>query len=563
MRFFKNVFSKLHIFILWVLISLFVWGFVFTRITDTSPDKKIVVYVDADEKDLSDLTAVLNENKPDGIRMIKVHSVAYNVFDASANAKGDIYILSDATFDEFSDYIADSPRAEISLAGIGDGLKVYAGVNSVHFMDINGTGDMNGHEVIAELRAYSNGSDTEADMISSYYPDSKIEGSSLKVTKVDNISDDFILGMDVSSVIAEENSGVKYYDFEGNEKDLLQILAENGVTHIRVRVWNHPYDENGNGYGGGNNDIDTAVQIGKRASKYGMGLIVDFHLSDFWADPGKQMVPLEWKDLTADEKIPAVHDYVRNCLWRLRDEGVDVSMVQIGNETSESMCGESRWKKICALMQAGSEAVREVYPDALVAVHFTNPERFTNLLKAAKTLQENEVDYDVFASSYYPFWHGTLENLSKVLSRVADDYDKKVIVMETSYAYRPDDTDFSGNTISDKTSGIEKPYPFTAQGQADCYRDVVNCIVNDTSNGIGVVYWEGAWITVGTNSFEENSAKWEKYGSGWASSYAGAYDPKDAGKYYGGSAVDNQAFFDETGHPLESLKVFNLLRYGN
>jgi len=82
-------------------------------------------------------------------------------------------------------------------------------------------------------------------------------------------------------------------------------------------------------------------------------------------------------------------------------------------------------------------------------------------------------------------------------------------------------------------------------------------------NGIGVVYWEGTWISVGGQSWEENHEKWETYGSGWASSYAAAYDAADAGRYYGGCAVDNQALFDEHGKPLESLKVFNLMRTGN
>ncbi|MGN1103644.1 MAG: glycosyl hydrolase 53 family protein, partial [Candidatus Coproplasma sp.] len=100
----------------------------------------------------------------------------------------------------------------------------------------------------------------------------KIEGSSLYVKKVENLSNDFILGMDASSVIAEEQSGVKYYNFEGEEQDVFQTLAENGINYIRVRIWNDPYDENGNGYGGGNNDIDKAIEIGKRATQYGMKL---------------------------------------------------------------------------------------------------------------------------------------------------------------------------------------------------------------------------------------------------------------------------------------------------
>ena len=87
--------------------------------------------------------------------------------------------------------------------------------------------------------------------------------------------------------------------------------------------------------------------------------------------------------------------------------------------------------------------------------------------------------------------------------------------------------------------------------------------VANIEGGIGVVYWEGTWITVGQNSWEENSAKWETYGSGWASSFAAGYDPNDAGKYYGGNAVDNQAMFDPHGKPLDSLRIFNLVRYGN
>ena len=138
----------------------------------------------------------------------------------------------------------------------------------------------------------------------------------LSVLKVENLPEDFILGMDVSSLIAEEQSGVRYYDFDGQEKDLLQILAESGVTHIRVRVWNDPYDAQGRGYGGGNCDIENALQIGQRATQYGMKLIVDFHYSDFWADPGKQMVPKAWEGMDIETKTAALYDYTRERLGR-------------------------------------------------------------------------------------------------------------------------------------------------------------------------------------------------------------------------------------------------------
>ena len=392
-------------------------------------------------------------------------------------------------------------------------------------------------------------------------PQEKIEGSSIYVHKVEGLSEDFILGMDASCVPALEASGVKYYNFDGQEQDVFKTLAESGVNHIRVRIWNNPYDENGNGFGGGNCTIDTALEIGKRATKYGMKLLVNFHYSDFWADPGKQMVPLDWKDMTIEEKTTALYDYTKESLKSLKDAGIQVGMVQIGNETNGAFCGEKIWFNMQYLFQAGAKAVREEFPDALVALHFANPEKVTNYADYAKKLDYYKVDYDVFASSYYPYWHGTLENLSTVLTQINQTYGKKVMVMETSYAYSDADTDFNGNTVS-SASAVDKPYPFTVQGQANLVRDVISTVAK-IPGGMGVVYWEGTWITVGQNSWDENHALWEKYGSGWASSYAAVYDPSDAGKYYGGCAVENQAMFGPDGKPLDSLRVFNLARYGN
>ena len=395
----------------------------------------------------------------------------------------------------------------------------------------------------------------------SFVPKTKIEGSDLCVKKVENLPEDFIMGMDASCVPALEASGVKYYNFDGQEQDVFQTLAEAGVNYIRVRVWHDPYDENGNGYGGGNCDIENAIAIGKRATQYGLKLLVDFHYSDFWADPGKQMVPKAWKGMSIEEKSQALYAYTVDCLKQLKKAKVDVGMVQIGNETHGSFCGEKTWFNLQQLFSAGSKAVREVFPKAMVALHFANPENAGNYATYASKLDYYKVDYDVFASSYYPYWHGTLENLTEVLTNVNKTYGKKVMVMETSYAYTAEDTDFSDNTIGEG-GGVVKNYPYTVSGQAASVRDVIDTVAK-IPGGIGVCYWEGTWITVGQTSWEENSAKWEKYGSGWASSYSAGYDPEDAGQWYGGCAVDNQAMFDANGKPLQSLRVFNLVRYGN
>ena len=380
---------------------------------------------------------------------------------------------------------------------------------------------------------------------------------------------DFIRGMDVSSVLSLEQSGVKFYNSAGEEEDLFEILSDNGVNYIRVRVWNDPFDSAGNGYGGGNNDVASAAQIGRRAAQYNMKLLVDFHYSDFWADPGKQKAPKAWTSMTMNEKIAAVKSFTAESLETISAAGADIGMVQIGNETTLGIAGESSWWNMSRIFNAGSAAVRAFSPDVKVAIHFTNPEKTDTIKSLADFLHNYNVDYDVFATSYYPYWHGSLNNLTAVLNYAATKYGKETMVAETSYAYTLADSDGHPNTVSEysNNTGADLLWEFTPQGQADEVRAVMNAVNNVSGGkGLGVFYWEGAWITVGdttglsgaayTNRVNQNKALWERDGSGWAASYSADFDPDDAGRWYGGSAVDNQAFFAPDGQVLSSLRVF-------
>ncbi len=546
MRVLKNIASQFYLYLLWLLVSVLVWGWVFTRITDTAPEKKVTVFVNAYAVEARALSVELEKSMPEGIKMIRVRPFSYAMFEESSILGADIFIIKGSEIESYRDSLA------------GDGIKIYDA--------------RTGHGAARQYIRYTIDGEAPEDYYLFYGVESVHTGEKdeaafavaqtlLNMMKeADGDMQDFILGMDVSSLLSEEASGVKYYDFDGREQDVLKTLAENGLTHIRVRVWNDPYDEQGNGYGGGNCDIETAAALGRRAAKYGLRLIVDFHYSDFWADPGKQMEPKAWRGMDIGEKAEALYRYTKDCLEKLLDAPSDISIVQIGNETNGSLCGETDWNSVCRLFAAGAKAVREVLPDASVALHFTNPEKSGTYAEYARILAEHGTDYDIFASSYYPFWHGTLENLSTVLSDVSETYGKKVMVMETSYAYTAEDSDFFGNTVSEGAS-LARPYPYSVQGQADCIRDVIRAVAA-IPGGVGVVYWEGAWIGVGGASRKENSALWEKYGSGWAASFASEYDPQDAGKYYGGNAVDNQALFDPQGRPLESLRVFSEARNG-
>ena len=382
----------------------------------------------------------------------------------------------------------------------------------------------------------------------------------LWVDKVENLSEDFLMGADVSSLISLEESGTVFYGFDGKQQDPLKTMKAAGINYIRVRVWNDPFDKNGKGYGGGNCTLDTAIALGRRAAQYDMGLLVDFHYSDFWADPAKQQVPKAWANMDLDTKTQAIYDYTVQSLNRLKDAGVKVGMVQIGNETTTGFCGETSVPKMYQLMRSAAQAVRDTDPNILIAIHYTNPES-GKLRSFASTLRVQKVEYDVFACSYYPYWHGTLDNLTSQLKQISEEFGKKVMVAETSWAYTVSDTDGHGNSIGEQLT-YDKPYPFTVQGQATHLSNVIRAMASIGENALGVFYWEPAWISVPGNTWEEKSQKWEAYGSGWASSYAAEYDPNDAGIYFGGSACDNQALFDATGHPLESLKTFSYVYTG-
>lgn len=388
------------------------------------------------------------------------------------------------------------------------------------------------------------------------------EDSEVYVEPIPDISDDFIRGMDASSVLVEEKSGVTYYNFDGEEQDVFMTMAQSGVNYIRLRVWNDPYDKDGNGYGGGNNDVNTAIELGKRATKYGMKVCIDFHYSDFWADPKRQHAPKAWEGMTLEEKSEALSEFTKESLTKLLDAGVDVGMVQIGNEINYGMSGESNRGKVNELLKAGGSAVREISEkydqDIQIVVHYTRITQPGQLYQLVDDLVKSEVDYDILGLSFYPFWDGSLSNMQNVVKTIREEYGKKVMLAETSYCYTSEDGDGNANSlvgVNDLVDGYEA----SVQGQTSMIRDVIAAA--NEAGACGVFYWEGTWIPVG-DADADNSPIWEKYGSGWASSYASDYDPEDAGLYYGGCSWDNQAMFDFDGHPLASLNVFKYLKYG-
>lgn len=381
--------------------------------------------------------------------------------------------------------------------------------------------------------------------------------ASADIAQVEGIPDSFLFGADVSTVLAEENSGVVYRDESGNPCDLFVLLKEAGWTSVRVRIWNDPFDENGMGYGGGNCDVASAVEIARRCQRAGLSLVVDFHYSDFWADPGKQMCPKDWVQMDLDTKCHALYAFTVDALTQIRDTGANVIMVQVGNEINGGMSGEWSLEGRNALMNAGSAAVRATLPDALVAVHFTN----VNQEDSTKYIREvcegdTAVDFDVMGYSYYCYWHGSTENLAALIQDVRENFGKQVFIAETAYPFTADNLDMHPNSVPNEWCDMK--YSINREGQAEDFRQTVQTAVN--AGAIGVFYWEPAWISVPATTWEAQSALWEQYGSGWASSYAGGYDPQDAGQWHGGCAWENQALFDMDGTAAWTLRLPLLLQ---
>lgn len=414
----------------------------------------------------------------------------------------------------------------------------------------------------------------------------------VKVEPIKGMTDDMIRGVDVGSYQALVNAGVKFYDFNGNQVSIFKVLKDAGVNWIRLRIWNNPYNVDNQTYAGGDDSEYNVVKMAKEASAYGMKVLLDFHYSDFWADPAKQPLPKAWTEESGDTLAKSVYNYTRKVLLDLKNAGVNVGMVQVGNEITNGVFGiasnrdkgesyydiwgnQSDGALISKYLNAGSKAVRDTLPNAQIAMHIETPniEKYRNIMNV---LKKNNVDYDLLGTSYYPFWsthdgNGWYDNIDlgygantpKMLEAIEklakNEFGKRVVVLETGWINNVNDSDGTGNSIG-ANSEIQA-YSHDPQGQVDAMSDMYKALV--AGNGLGGFWWEPAWIPVkaGWDNWQYNKDASDIYGTGWASKYAVGYAP-DSVMYYngkptwGGSTWDNVALFDDLGYPLQSLMMY-------
>ena len=338
-----------------------------------------------------------------------------------------------------------------------------------------------------------------------------------------------IRGADISTLRALEAAGKSFSDAAGT-RPAEQILADHGLNLVRLRLWVQPPNEF--------NGLADVAAMARRIKQAHMQFLLDLHYSDFWADPGHQDTPAAWQGQDLATLAITVHDYTQTIVSTLTKQGTPPDIVQIGNEVTAGMLwpvgqlypagAPQRWVEFTTLLKAGIAGARDgAAPGRApqIMIHIDRGGDLGSTQWFYDHMRDYSVDYDLIGLSYYPYWHGSLSDVRHNFDNTAVRYGKPIVLVETAYAWTFDDQDGYPNIIGQWY--ISPPeYPVTPEGQAIFIRDLLSVVARTPNNlGLGVVYWEPAWIP----------------GVGW--------------KPGEGNAWDNQTLFDAQGRTLESVNA--------
>lgn len=369
-------------------------------------------------------------------------------------------------------------------------------------------------------------------------------------------------GLDVSTAAAIYRAGGQFYNEHGEAEDLFRILKRHGSNYVRLRLWNDPYNHTSAGkvtYGGGVCDLDHVLEMAFLAKQAGLEIYLVFHYSDFWADPGKQVIPKQWAHIeTAGEMAEAIYTYTRETIETLKSHNLTPKIVSLGNETTrgmlvhmpgptnENLVGEPHYtsrkgeapsairgnfgsQNYYDYIDAANRAVKDVDPSIQTMVH---TER--HIINRSKQIIDHYnflegIPFDIIGLSAYPYYQGTPDNFSQGLKLISETFpDKLITLAETSYGFTFAPHQHLGAIFN--ASSMRGDYPVSVAGQARLL-DELFAAINSIHNGYGLFYWEGAYIPYPGVGWADASTK-----NSWA----------------------NQALFTYDGHVLPSLRVFEL-----
>lgn len=298
---------------------------------------------------------------------------------------------------------------------------------------------------------------------------------------------EFAKGADVSWLPQMEATGYQFYDTDGTKKDALQLLKDRGMNTVRLRVFVNPSNDPQSGHC----SKEETVAFALRAQKMGFRIMIDFHYSDSWADPGKQNKPTAWKDLPFDKLADAVYDHTFEVMTALKKAKVKTEWVQVGNEIPGGMLwpdgSTDNWVQLGKLLNKGYDAVKAVDKSIKVIVHLDEGDNIEKFRTFYDNATAQKVKYDVIGLSYYPFWvkkdyTETIANLEFNLNDLVKRYNKEVMVVEVG---GEDDKIENTKALIEATIKAVKNVP--------------------NNKGLGVLYWE-----------PQGARSWSKYNlSAW------------------------------------------------
>jgi arabinogalactan endo-1,4-beta-galactosidase len=356
-------------------------------------------------------------------------------------------------------------------------------------------------------------------------------------------SNQFVNGVDISMLKqVEENGGLFYED--GVQIDPIQIFKNKGINTARIKIWHAPSLNH--------NNLESVLEIANRANSVGLDLFLDFHYSDSWADPSSQSKPLAWVDLNFETLCDSIEQYSRHVITKLKNQNTLPKYVQIGNETDCGLlwpdgyvCDESdnefQWNKLRSLFMHAIEGVNSAIDtqDTLEIIsHVSSGGNwfFSNLL-------ETGIDIDILSISYYPMWHGALNDLNNNIETLGNQFQKPILIAETAYPFTLQWNDNTNNILGFETQILED-YEATEEGQFLFLRDLIT-LVNENDYGLGICYWAPDWIS--TNQF----------GSPWENQTLFDFD---------GELLDAISVFDNSSVEIKSVnnfRLYNIYNYPN
>ena len=302
-----------------------------------------------------------------------------------------------------------------------------------------------------------------------------------------------LLGGDISLLPSYEQAGAVYKNEKGKTVALLPLLKQRGWNAMRVRLFVNPANApDGHKDEGVCQDLDYVVALSQRIKQAGFQLMLDFHYSDTWADPGKQFTPKAWEHCNASQMADSVYAHTRHALLTLKGAGAEPDLIQVGNEITNGMVWpmgkvdptkDDNWAVLCQLLSAGSRACREVCPKAGIIIHTEKAGDWPLTEGYYRRLQAHGVDYDIIGLSYYPMWHKSIPNLGATLDSLETHFPTKpVMIVETAAYYSHERDPWA---TADQYSEY---YPITPQGQQQFTRQLVSELRRH-HNVTGLFWW--------------------------------------------------------------------------